>query len=127
MNLNESWLVSVPHKPHANACIVSSWQMRLGCQVTAAALILAMLPLLSLITAALSLTSKKPVFVRRMRWLGGRERVAVLEYRDNRFLEKTGLIVLPMLFEVSVGKHVLSREEVSVFLRGVRRVFQFKR
>ena len=127
MNFNESRLMSAPHKPRATARLVSSWQMRLGCQVTAAALILAMLPLLILITAALSLTSKVPVFVRRSRWLGGRERVAVLEYRNNRFLEKTGLIVLPMLFEISVGKHVLSREEVSVFLHGVRRAFQFSK
>ena len=99
--------------------------MRLGCQVTAVALILAMLPLLALITAALSMTSEKPVFVRRSRWLGGREWVAVLEYRHSRFLEKTGLIVLPMLFEISAGKHVLSREEVRVFLLGIRRILRF--
>ena len=125
MNFNESRLMSAPHKPWANARLVPSWRIRLGCQIAAAAFILAMLPLFILITAALSMASKRPVFVRRSRWLGGRERVAVLEYRDNRFLEKTGLIVLPMLFEILVGKHVLSREEVRVFLLGIRRILRF--
>ena len=125
MNFNEFPLTSATHSLRANARPQPSWQMRLGCQVTAVALILAMLPLLALITAALSMTSEKPVFVRRSRWLGGRERVAVLEYRDSRFLEKTGLIVLPMLFEISAGKHVLSREEVRVFLLGIRRILRF--
>ena len=127
MNFNEIRLASAAHNLPADAHLIPSRHLRLGCQITAAALILAMLPLLVLITATVYFTTDERVFVRRMRWFGGRNRVAVLEYRDSRFLEKTGVIVLPMLFEISAGRHVLSREEVSVFLHGIRRVFRFSR
>ena len=123
MNSNEIRLTSVVQILPSDAHLSPSRHLRLKCQITAA-LILALLPLLLLITAAVYFTSDQRVFVRRLRWLGGRNRVAVLEYRDSRFLQKTNLIVLPMLFEIAAGKRVLSSEEVKVFLRGVRRVFQ---
>ena len=124
MNSNEIRLTSVVQILPSDAHLSPSRHLRLKCQITAAALILALLPLLLLITAAVYFTSDQRVFVRRLRWLGGRNRVTVLEYRDSRFLQKTNLIVLPMLFEIAAGKRVLSSEEVKVFLRGVRRVFQ---
>ena len=49
----------------------------------------------------------------------------LLEYRDSRLLARTGLVVLPMLFEIAAGKHVLSSEEVRVFLRGLRQIVRF--
>ena len=118
-------LTSAARDLPGGAQFTPSWQLRLVCQITAAALILALLPLLILITAAMYLTSDEPVFVRRTRRLGGREQVAVLEYRDSRLLAKTSLIVLPMLFEIAAGKHVFSSEQVTIFLPGVRRVSRF--
>ena len=122
MSFNKIRSVSAAQDLCADAQLIPSWQLRLGCRITAAALILALLPLLILITATMYFTSDKSVFVRRTRWLGGREQVAVLEYRDSRLLTKTGLIILPMLFEIAAGKHVLSNKEVRVFLRGLRQI-----